>query len=131
MERALMASALGPGGERGAAGPARALDGVRVLELAHLLAGPYCSMVLADLGAEVIKVENPRGGDLSRLMAPFIDGESAGFLALNRNKKSVALDLKSERGRALFLDLVRTADVLVENFRPGTMDDLQLGYDAL
>jgi crotonobetainyl-CoA:carnitine CoA-transferase CaiB-like acyl-CoA transferase len=107
------------------------LAGIRVLELANYVAGPYCGMLLADLGAEVIKVENPRGGDFSRLTAPFVEGESAGFMALNRNKKSITLDLKSDRGRALFLDLVRTADVLVENFRPGTMDDLAIGYDAL
>jgi formyl-CoA transferase len=88
-------------------------------------------MVLADLGAEVIKVENPRGGDFSRLTSPFVDGESAGFMALNRNKKSLALDLKSTRGREIFLDLVGTADVLIENFRPGTMDDLDLAYATL
>jgi crotonobetainyl-CoA:carnitine CoA-transferase CaiB-like acyl-CoA transferase len=107
------------------------LEGIRVLELANYMAGPYCGMLLADLGAEVIKVENPQGGDFSRLTAPFIAGESAGFMALNRNKKSLTLNLKSQRGHALFLDLVRTADVLVENFRPGTMDDLGIGYPAL
>jgi formyl-CoA transferase len=88
-------------------------------------------MVLADYGAEVIKVENPRGGDFSRLTSPFVDGESAGFMALNRNKKSLALDLKAPRGREIFIDLVRTADVLVENFRPGTMADLGLAYPSL
>jgi len=107
------------------------LEGIRVLELANYIAGPYCGMVLADLGAEVIKVENPRGGDFSRLTTPFVDGESAGFMALNRNKKSVALDLKARRGIELFLELVRTADVLIENFRPGTMDDLGLSYAVL
>jgi crotonobetainyl-CoA:carnitine CoA-transferase CaiB-like acyl-CoA transferase len=107
------------------------LDGIRVLELANYIAGPYCGMVLADYGAEVIKVENPHGGDFSRLTSPFVDGESAGFMALNRNKKSVALDLKAPRGREIFLDLVRTADVLVENFRPGTMSDLGLDYPML
>jgi crotonobetainyl-CoA:carnitine CoA-transferase CaiB-like acyl-CoA transferase len=107
------------------------LDGIRVLELANYIAGPYCGMVLADFGAEVIKVENPQGGDFSRLTSPFIEGESAGFMALNRNKKSVALDLKAPRGREIFLDLVRTADVLIENFRPGTMDDLGIAYPAL
>src|SRR3954462_7004185 len=90
--------------------PRHPLDGIRVLELANYIAGPYCGMVLADLGAEVIKIENPRGGDFSRLTTPFVDGESAGFMALNRNKKSVALDLKAPRGKELFLDLVRTAD---------------------
>src|SRR5919199_108138 len=107
------------------------LEGIRVLELANYMAGPYCGMLLADMGAEVIKVENPQGGDFSRLTAPLVAGESAGFMALNRNKKSVTLDLKSERGHAIFLELVRTADVLVENFRPGTMDDLGIGYAAL
>ena len=95
------------------------------------MAGPYCGMLLADLGAEVIKIENPQGGDFSRLTGPFIEGESAGFMALNRNKKSLALDLKAERGRAVFLELVRGADVVVENFRPGTMADLGLDYPAL
>ena len=104
---------------------------MRVLELANYIAGPYCGMVLADYGAEVIKVENPHGGDFSRLTSPFVQGESAGFMALNRNKKSVALDLKAPRGREIFLDLVGTADVLVENFRPGTMADLRLAYPLL
>ncbi|HZR97529.1 MAG TPA: CoA transferase, partial [Chloroflexota bacterium] len=114
-----------------AAPPRRPLDGVRVLELANFMAGPYCGMVLADLGADVIKVESPRGGDFSRATGPFVGGESAGFLTLNRNKRSLALDLKTERGQAIFLDLVRTADVLVENFRPGTMDALGLDYATL
>ncbi|TMC58744.1 MAG: CoA transferase, partial [Chloroflexi bacterium] len=87
------------------------LDGIRVLELANYMAGPYCGMLLADMGAEVIKVENPQGGDFSRLNAPQIAGESAGFMALNRNKKSVTLNLKSAQGKAIFKDLVRTADV--------------------
>jgi formyl-CoA transferase len=107
------------------------LDGIRVLELANYMAGPFCGMLLADLGAEVIKVENPRGGDFSRQTGPFLSGESSGFMALNRNKKSLTLDLKSSRGRALFLDLVRTADVLIENFRPGTMAELGLDYATL
>jgi len=111
--------------------PVHPLEGIRVLELANYIAGPYCGMVLADYGAEVIKVENPRGGDFSRLTSPFVEGESAGFMALNRNKKSVALDLKAPRCREIFLDLVRTADVLVENFRPGTMADLGIAYPAL
>ena len=107
------------------------LDGIRVLELANYMAGPYCGMLLADMGAEVIKVENPQGGDFSRLNAPQIAGESAGFMALNRNKQSVSLNLKNERGRDIFKDLVRTADALVENFRPGTMDALGLDYATL
>ncbi len=105
------------------------LSGVRVLELANFMAGPYCGLVLADLGADVIKVENPDGGDFSRASPPFAGGpggESAGFLALNRNKRSLALDLKHPGGRALFLRLAERADVLIENFRPGTMADLEL-----
>src|SRR6266511_2829423 len=100
------------------------LDGIRVLELANYMAGPYCGMLLGDMGAEVLKIENPQGGDFTRLSAPFIDGEAAGFMAINRNKKSVTLNLKHPRGKELFLELVRTADVIVENFRPGTMADL-------
>ena len=107
------------------------LEGVRVLELANYMAGPFAGMVLADLGAEVIKIENPHGGDMTRQTGPFIQGESAGFMALNRNKKSVTLNLKHERGKAVFLDLVKTADVLIENFRPGTMTDLGLDYTVL
>jgi len=107
------------------------LDGVRVLELANYMAGPFAGMILADLGAEVIKVENPQGGDFSRQTAPFVQGESAGFIALNRNKKSITLNLKAERGRALLFELVKTADVLIENFRPGTMHDLGIDYDVL
>lgn len=108
-----------------------ALGDIRVLELSNFMAGPYCGMLLADMGADVIKVENPAGGDFTRLAGPFMDGESAGFLAVNRNKRSIALDLKSERGRAIFVDLVRTADVVIENLRPGTLDDLGIGYGAL
>ena len=95
-----------------------ALDGIRVLELTNFMAGPFCGMLLADLGADVIKVENPKGGDFTRSAAPFVDGESAGFLAVNRNKRSIALDLKTDRGREIFLDLVRRSDVVIENLRP-------------
>ena len=116
---------------RAHSGRGYALEDIRVLELANFMAGPYCGMLLADQGADVIKIENPKGGDFTRLAAPFIDGEAAGFLAVNRNKRSIALDLKSERGREIFLDLVRTADVVVENLRPGTLDDLRIGYRVL
>jgi len=96
--------------------------GVRVLDLSRMLAGPYGSMLLADLGAEVIKIEEPRGGDPMRVMGPpFLDGESAYFLAINRNKKSVALDLEQPEGRQVFFDLCRISDVVWENFRPGVM----------
>lgn len=109
------------------------LDGIRILDLSRMLAGPYGSMLLADLGAEVIKVEEPDGGDPMRAMGPpFLpDGESAYFLAINRNKKSVALDLTRSPGREVFVDLVRSADVLWENFRPGVMERLGLGYASL
>lgn len=108
-----------------------ALEGIRVLELGNFMAGPYCGMLLGDLGADVIKVENPKGGDFTRTAAPFLKGESAPFLAVNRNKRSIAVDLKSDRGRELFLDLVRRSDVVVENLRPGTIDDLGIGYAVL
>lgn len=111
----------------------RPLDGVRVLELSNYMAGPFCGMLLADLGADVIKVENPRGGDYGRALGPFPTGSSdgAGFLRMNRNKRSVALDLKGPPGREAFELLAHRADVLVENFRPGTMEDLGLGYALL
>lgn len=104
------------------------LDGIRVLELANFMAGPYTGMLLADMGADVVKVENPKGGDFARQNPPFVEGESAGFMALNRNKRSLTLNLKHPRGRELFLQLAREADVVLENFRPGTMADL--GIDA-
>jgi formyl-CoA transferase len=90
------------------------------------MAGPYCGMQLADLGADVIKVESPRGGDLARLLEPMANGESGNFARLNRDKRSVAIDLKREAGRALFARLLRDTDVVVENLRPGTMRDLGL-----
>lgn len=106
------------------------LDGVRVLELANYMAGPFCGMLLADLGADVVKIENPRGGDYARALGPLPAGASdgAGFLRMNRNKRSAALDLKRPGGHDAFLALARRADIVVENFRPGTMDDLGLGF---
>ena len=108
-------------------------EGVRVLDLSRMLAGPYGSMLLADMGAEVIKIEEPDGGDPMRGMGPpFLpDGESAYFLAINRNKKSVALDLTKEAGRDVFYDLVRQSDVVLENFRPGIMERLGCAYSKL
>jgi len=108
-------------------------DGVRVLDLSRMLAGPYGSMLLADMGADVIKVEEPDGGDPMRVMGPpFLpEGESAYFLSINRNKKSVALDLTKPEGRRVFLDLAAEADVVWENFRPGVMERLGLAYAAL
>ena len=108
-----------------------ALEGLRVVDLTENLAGPFCTMILADMGAEVIKVERPGGGDESRRFPPFVQGEGAGFLTLHRGKKSVILDLKDGRGREAFRRLVARADVLVEAFRPGTLDRLGLGPGAL
>jgi formyl-CoA transferase len=100
------------------------LEGIKVLEIANFIAGPFCGAQLADLGADVIKVEQPGVGDHSRKSPPVINGDGAGFMTLNRGKRSLALDLKSEAGRAAFLRLARTADVLIENMRPGTTRDL-------
>ncbi|HUS81748.1 MAG TPA: CaiB/BaiF CoA-transferase family protein [Dehalococcoidia bacterium] len=107
------------------------LDGIVVLDLTWVLAGPFASMVLCDLGADVIKVERPGIGDVARLTAPIVNGESAYFFSVNRGKRSMTLDLKSERGRDVFLRLVEKADVVMENFTPGTMERLGLGYPAL
>ena len=107
------------------------LTGVTVLEVGAFMAAPYATMQLADLGARVIKVENPDGGDPVRATGPFIHGESSPFVRLNRNKESVTLDLKAERDNAAFRELVRAADVLVENLRPGAMSRLGLDYAAL
>lgn len=108
-----------------------ALDGLRVIDLSSHLSGPYCSMILADHGADVIKVERPGGGDDARRMPPFVAGESSPFMLWNRNKRSIVLDLKEERDRALCRDLVRDADVFLENFKPGTAERLGLGYAEL
>jgi crotonobetainyl-CoA:carnitine CoA-transferase CaiB-like acyl-CoA transferase len=103
-----------------------------VLDATQIMAGPFCTLLLADMGADVIKVERPDGGDDTRRMGPpFIAGESAAFLAMNRDKRSLALNLKTEEGKDLFRRLARRADVLVENFRPGTMEKLGLGYEAV
>ena len=112
--------------------PSGPLTGVRVLEIAQVVAGPTCGYMLADLGADVIKVERVPGGDDTRRMTPpDIDGESAAFLMLNRNKRGIALDLKSEGGRDVLVRLVGTSDVVVENFRKGAMERLGFGYDTL
>ena len=107
------------------------LAGIRVVDLTRVLAGPYCTMVLSDLGADVVKVEHPRGGDDSRHIGPFINGISAYFASLNRGKQSVALDLKVTTDRERFEGLLVDADVLVENFRPGTMEKLGYGWEEL
>ena len=107
------------------------LDGVRVLDLSRVLAGPFCSLILADLGAEVIKVEETGSGDQTRTIPPFVNGESHYFLAINRNKSSVALDARTDEGKALLKKLALQCDVVLENFRPGVMDRLGLGYATL
>ncbi|HVY97984.1 MAG TPA: CoA transferase [Dongiaceae bacterium] len=107
------------------------LSDLVVIDLTRVLAGPFCTMLLADLGARVIKVENPRGGDDSRAYGPFINGKSGYFISQNRGKESIALDFKAEADRAILHRLLKGADVLVENFRPGTMDRLGLGWGAL
>lgn len=107
------------------------LSGITVIDLTRVLAGPYCTMVLADLGARVIKVEVPVRGDDSRNVGPFIKGKSAYFMSINRGKESIALDLKEAGDRDIFERLLTRADVLTENFRAGTMDKLGYGWDAL
>ena len=107
------------------------LKGVTVIDLTRVLAGPYCTLVLADLGARVIKVETPGGGDDSRTFGPFIEGKSAYFMSINRGKESISLNLKEDGDRAVFEDLLAGADVVVENFRAGTMERLGYGWEAL
>lgn len=107
------------------------LTGVRVLEVGNYMAAPFCTMQLADLGADVIKIENPAGGDSVRHVAPLVDKQGSAFLRLNRNKRSLALDLKAAEGKEIFRKLAATADVVVENLRPGTMRDLGLDYSSL
>ena len=110
------------------AGP---LKGIRVLDLTRILAGPYATMILRDLGAEVIKIEQPGTGDEARDFGPFKNDFSLYFMSVNRGKKSITLNLKSQRGKELFLELVKGSDILVENFRPGTMEKLGLDYESL
>ena len=109
----------------------KALGGIKILDLTRVLAGPFCTMVLGDLGAEIIKVEVPVRGDDSRSFPPFKGGESTYFINLNRNKKSIVLDLKKGEGREKFLKLIKSMDVVVENFRPETMEKMGLGYEEL
>jgi len=111
---------------------AGALEGIRVVELAHIMAGPVAGMMLADLGADVIKVEKlPGGDDTRRMQPPMVGDQSAAFLMMNRNKRGIALDLKSEPGKEALRRLLSTADVLIENYRMGTLDKLGFGYDAV
>ena len=112
----------------GWAGP---LAGLRVIDLTRVLAGPFCTQSLGDLGAEVLKIEPPGGGDETRRFPPFVAGESHYFLGINRNKKSLVIDLARPQGAEILRRLVARADILVENYRPGVMDRLGLGYDEL
>ncbi len=110
----------------------RPLEGIKVLDLSRALAGPYCTMMLADMGAEVIKIEMPERGDDSRAWGPpFIKGESAYFISVNRNKKSMTLNLKKEKSIEIVHRLIKQSDVLIENFRPGTMEKLSLSYNEV
>ncbi|MDF2615684.1 MAG: carnitine dehydratase [Sedimentibacter sp.] len=107
------------------------LDGIVVLDLTRVLAGPYCGMLLADMGATVYKIEQPKKGDDSRAFGPFVNGESAYYMNLNRNKMGVTLNLKTPEGKAVFIEMIKKADVVIENYRPGTMEKLGLGYVEL
>ena len=108
-----------------------ALQGVMILDLSRVLAGPYCAMLLGDMGADVLKVEEPDGGDESRTWPPFVAGEAAGYLSMNRNKRNMTLNLKTPEAQEILKRLVASADVLIENFRTGTMESFGLGYDVL
>lgn len=106
------------------------LQGIKVIDFSQILAGPFCTMLLADMGADVVKIEKPNGGDDTRRYGPpFIEGESAAFLTLNRNKRSIILDLKSEQGIAIVRRMLEDADVMIHNFRPGVVDRMGLAYD--
>ncbi len=108
------------------------LSGVKVIELAHIMAGPTCGLMLADMGADVIKLEKVPGGDDSRhFLPPDIDGESAAFMMMNRNKRGIAVNLKEKGGKEVLKRLLKTADVVIENYRIDTMNKLGLGYDEL
>jgi alpha-methylacyl-CoA racemase len=106
------------------------LQGIRILDLTRLLPGPLGTMLMADMGAEVIKIEDPQAPDYVRVFPPFVGGESVNYLAYNRSKRSMFLDYKSEEGRKIFFELVKTADVVVEQFRPNFLDKLGIGYEA-
>src|SRR5882757_5667893 len=107
------------------------LSGIVVVDLSRILAGPYCTLLMAEMGARVIKVEPPKGGDDARAYGPFVKGKSTYFASVNRGKESIALDLKAEADRKIFEKLLDKADALVENFRPGTMERLGFGWEKL
>jgi crotonobetainyl-CoA:carnitine CoA-transferase CaiB-like acyl-CoA transferase len=108
-----------------------ALDGMRILDASQIMAGPFCTMTLADMGAEVIKIEKINGGDDSRQMGPYVNGESTCFFQINRNKKSIALNLKAQEGKEIFYDLIKDFDIFVENFRPGVAKSLGIDYETV
>ena len=110
---------------------AAALDKIKVVDLTRTLAGPFCTMLMGDMGAEVIKVEEPTGGDETRKWTPFVNGESTQFLTFNRNKRSLSVNLKEREGLKIVQDLAAGADVMIESFRAGTLDRLGLGYEAI
>src|SRR4051812_18925893 len=107
-----------------------ALEGLRVLDVTQVMAGPFCAMQLADLGADVVKVEPP-GGDSTRQMPGAVGADSPAFNAVNRGKRSIVINLKTTQGRDVFERLARSSDILIENYRPGVMDGLGLGFDAM
>jgi len=107
------------------------LSGITVIDLSRILAGPYCTFLMAEMGARVIKVEPPKGGDDARAYGPFVNGKSTYFASINRGKESIALDLKNDEHRGIFEKLLEKADVVVENFRPGTMEKLGYGWETL
>ncbi len=107
------------------------LAGLRVLDLSRFIAGPYCAMMLGDMGAEVVKIEPPGDGEYARRASPAVNGQSLYTFIVNRNKKSLAIDLRSPAGLQVLRELVARADVLVENFRPGTMEQMGLGWEAV
>ena len=108
-----------------------ALNNIKVVDLTRTLAGPFCTMMLADLGAEVIKIEEPNRGDETRMWTPFWNGESTQFVSFNRNKKSLTVNLKSEEGVELVKKLATDADIMIESFRAGALDNMGLGYDDI
>ena len=120
-----------PGSSSNTHPPKGPLNGITVIDMTRVLAGPYCTMVLLDLGARVIKVEVPERGDDARHIGPFVNGKSAYFMSLNRGKESIALNLRAEADKNIFEDLLSMADVLVENYRPGVMEKLGFGWEAL
>ena len=126
-----MDAAITPATEgKGIANSPGALAGIKVIDLTRVLGGPYCTMILSDHGAEVIKIEPPQGDEVRDWGPPFHDGDASYFIGINRNKRSLALDLGKPQGKAVLLRLLQDADVLIENFKPGAMEKWGLGYAA-